>query len=137
MNEQAAKENRGRDTERNAAGDHKADQGVRMVDKAGSPIPSAAQTYWRRRKEAKELVAEIAKAKARISALNKGDPMWCEVNLNGVLADLYSAMSRMKSAVPEYVCTMCYGYAIVKGLPCYQCKGRGVVSNFMWKVMPK
>jgi hypothetical protein len=59
--------------------------------------------------------------------------MWAEVNLNGVIADLNSAINRFTAAVPTHVCPYCKG---VKVDGCKTCKGRGCISNFMWSMLP-
>ena len=64
-----------------------------------------------------------------MSNLSPDDPMWCEVNLNGVLADLSSAINRFTSAVPAYVCPYCKG---IKVDGCKACKGRGCMSKFLY-----
>jgi hypothetical protein len=60
--------------------------------------------------------------------------MWCEANLNGVLADLSSAINRFSAAVPAYVCPYYQGR---KPDSCTACKGRGVISKFMWSMVPE
>jgi rubrerythrin len=102
-----------------------------QVDDLGYSVPKPALSYWSRRPEAKNVVAQIKAAKGQVKKLDAQDPMWAEVNLNGVLSDLESAINRMRGAVPAYVCVYCQG---VTPDGCTVCKGRGVVSEFMWKV---
>jgi hypothetical protein len=105
-----------------------------VVDDMGFPVPVQAQTYWDRRPEAKQVLAQLQAARGQVKKLIPDDPMWCEVNLNGVIADLSSAINRFHAAVPAHVCPYCGG---VKVDDCKGCKGRGVVSQFMWKMAPK
>ena len=80
------------------------------------------------------VLGQIQAAKRQVKRLMPDDPMWCEVfNLNGVLADLASAINRFSSAVPAYVCPYCKG----KAENCKGCKGRGVISKFMWSMVPE
>src|SRR5207249_3881637 len=51
------------------------------------PIPKPAIKYWNRRDEAKGILRQISSIRIEIEKLLPDDPMWCEVNLNGVLAD--------------------------------------------------
>ena len=88
-----------------------------------------ALQYWNRRDEAEHVLGILRGAKRTVNALSPDDPMWCEVNLNGLLADLSSAINRFGSAVPAYVCPYCKG-TTPDGCRC--CKGRGCISRFMW-----
>jgi hypothetical protein len=103
------------------------------VDDNGHTIPKSALEYWNRRPEALDILLRIRSVKGQVKKLLADDPMWAEVNLNGVLADLGSASNRFAAAVPDYVCPYCKGQAE----NCKSCKGRGVVSKFMWSMMPE
>jgi hypothetical protein len=104
-----------------------------LLDENGVSIPIGAREYWNRRPEANNVLNQIRAAKGQVKKLLADDPMWAEVNLNGVLADLGSASNRFAAAVPAYVCPYCKG----KAENCKSCKGRGVVSKFMWSMMPE
>jgi len=103
------------------------------VDDAGTAIPKSALEYWNRKPEANNVLNQIRAAKGQVKKLLADDPMWAEVNLNGVLADLGSAANRFAAAVPAYVCPYCKG----KAENCKSCKSRGVVSAFLWKMIPE
>jgi transposase len=105
-----------------------------VVDDNGTPVPVAAREYWNRKPEAKNVLAQIKAARGQVKKLLPDDPMWCEVNLNGVLADLASAINRFSSAVPAYICPYCKG---ITPDSCKGCKGRGVISKFMWSMVPE
>ena len=92
-------------------------------------MPPNARKIWDRREEAKTLLNGIRAQKRIINALSDHDLMWCEVNLQGVIADIGSAISRFTSAVPAYVCPYCKG---IKIEGCKACRGRGVMSKFMY-----
>src|SRR4030095_16383478 len=70
----------------------------------------------------------------QVKKLISDDPMWAEVNLNGVLGDLSDAVSRFTAAVPAYVCPYCQGQ---RPDGCTTCKGRGVISKHMWSMVPE
>lgn len=105
-----------------------------VVDDMGFPVPVQAQVYWNRKPEAKQVLAQLQAARGQVRKLVPDDPMWCEVNLNGVIADLSSAINRFFAAVPAYVCPYCQGR---KPDSCTACKGRGVISKFMWSMVPE
>jgi hypothetical protein len=99
------------------------------VDIHGVDIPEPAKPYWDRKPEAQEVLAKIAAAKKAVKAIEASDPMYCEVNLNGVLSDLRNAANRFAAAIPAHVCPYCKG---TKPEDCKACKGRGVVSKYFW-----
>jgi hypothetical protein len=105
-----------------------------LVDKAGIKIPPVGIPYWNRIPEAKEVLSKLRAAKKAIKELLPDDPMWSEVNLNGMLGDLGSAINRFSSAIPEYVCPYCKGK---KSDACNGCKGKAVISEFLWKFVPE
>jgi len=105
-----------------------------VVDDNGTPVPVAALEYWNRKPEAKMVLGQISAARSQVKKLLPDDPMWSAVNLNGVLADLASAINRFSSAVPAYVCAYCKG---IKTDSCKGCKGKGVVSKFEWSMVPE
>ena len=100
-----------------------------VVDDNGTPVPATAMAYWNRQAEAKNVLNQIRAAKSEVKKLLPDDPMWCEVNLNGVLGDLQSAVNRFTAAIPAYVCLYCKG---TRPDGCRCCKGRGCISRFMW-----
>src|SRR5262249_3782431 len=96
--------------------------------------PSNACGYWERKTETQEILGKIKAAKSAVKAIDPEDILYAEVNLNGVLAELGNAINRFSAAVPAYVCPYCQGER-PKG--CTTCKGRGVVSKFMWSCVPE
>ena len=99
------------------------------VDACGVSIPDTAKPYWRRKSEANNVLNQIKAAKGQVKKLMPDDPMYCEVNLNGVMSDLNGAINRFSAAIPAHVCPYCKGNAE----NCKPCKGRGVVSEYFWK----
>lgn len=109
--------------------------GASDVDALGFPVPEGeAQKFWERRYLALEISAQLRAAKTRIKSLSPDDPMWSEVNLNGVLGSLSDAINRFAASVPAYVCVYCQG---INPKKCTTCKGRGVISKFMWSMVPE
>lgn len=103
------------------------------VDYNLTPIPAPALPYWNRKPEAQGILKQISELRTQIKKLTPDDPMWSNVNLNGVIADLSSAFNRFTAAIPEFVCPYCKGE---KPEDCKCCKGKGVVSKFVWKQIP-
>lgn len=99
-------------------------------DNTGTLLTDAARQFWNRIPEAKNVLAQISAARGQVKKCDPSDPMWSEVNLNGVLSDLNGAYNRFAAAVPAHVCPYCKG---VKPEKCKCCKGRGVISEYMWK----
>jgi len=104
------------------------------VDDAGCIVPAAARPYWNRKFEAKNVLNQISSARGQVKKLMPDDPMWSNVNLNGVIADLNSAFNRFTAAIPAYVCPYCKGQKVDK---CKCCKGKGVISKFVWSTIPE
>jgi len=104
------------------------------VDDYGCVVPTSARPYWNRKPEARNVLNQISAARGQVKKLVPDDPMWANVNLNGVIADLNSAYNRFAAAIPAYVCPYCSG---VKVDGCKCCKGKGVVSKFVWSTIPK
>ncbi len=93
------------------------------VDDNGTAIPANALPYWNRKAEAKNVLNQISAARGQVKKLMPDDPMWANVNLNGVIADLNSAFNRFTAAVPSYVCPYCNGVK-VDGCKCCNYPGR-------------
>jgi hypothetical protein len=104
------------------------------VDDMGYPVPQAALPYWNRKPEARNVLNQIVPARGQVRKLLPDDPMWSAVNLNGVLGDLSAAYNRFAAAIPVYVCPYCEGKK-VDGCLC--CKGKGVISKYVWSMVPE
>jgi len=104
-----------------------------IVDANGVPIPKQAMAYWNRIPEAKMMLGQISAARSQLRKIVDGDPMYSNVNVQGVIGHLNEAYNMFSAAVPAYVCPYCKG----KAENCKSCKGRGVVSKFMWSMMPE
>jgi hypothetical protein len=104
-----------------------------IVDANGTAIPPAALPYWNRIPEAKMVLGQIAAAKSQVKKLLPDDPMWARISLDGIIGDLGSVYTRFAAALPKYVCPYCKG---TKPADCKFCKGRGVVSEWEWGMVP-
>jgi predicted regulator of amino acid metabolism with ACT domain len=102
-----------------------------VVDEMGYPVPKPALEYWNRANEPKELLKQISKLKTAIEEIQaRKDLLYAELSLGSFLIELSNLYHSLKQAVPYVVCTACQGQ-----LPdtCTLCKGRGVISEFLWK----
>lgn len=102
-----------------------------FFDALGFPIPELALPYWNRANEVKEVLKEISKLKSWADHLHsRKDPMYCEVNLGFIRAELGNIHQNIKGALPYVVCTLCDG---LNPDDCVLCHGRGVISEFRWE----
>lgn len=101
------------------------------LDKTGYPIPELAMEYWNRAPEIQEKLTAISKLRAWAKELqDTRDPMFAEVNMNGIYCDLGNAYRNLKQALPYTVCPVCQGQAPKS---CVMCTGRGVISQFAYE----
>ncbi len=122
---------RGKSNEQKTAKDSRQDSEGEPTDDSGRVLPDgSARQYWSRREEAQGIMSAMRSTVKSVKAIDSSDPMYCEVNLNGVLSDLRNATNRFASAIPAHVCPYCKG---MKPDNCKACKGRGVVSEYFWK----
>ena len=113
----------------------------RLTDKdsVGFIIPDYAMQFWSRTNEAKELIAPLSMLASFLKeAQRHEDLMYAEVNISAALADLDKLMTNMATAIPYAVCTQCQGQPKAQpGGSCRLCKGRGLISKFMWNRVPE
>lgn len=107
-----------------------------IFDTLGYPIPEPALPYWNRAGEVKEALKAFQKLKLWADDLHRRrDPLYCEVNLSFIRAELNNMHQNLEGALPYVVCTLCDG---LKPDDCVLCHGRGVISEFRWKhALPK
>ena len=107
-----------------------------VVDALGFPVPDPALPYWNRADEVKDALKQFSKLKLWADDLHKRkDPLYCEVNLSFIRAELDNMYKNLKGALPYVVCTLCQG---LKPDGCVLCHGRGVISQFRWEhALPK
>jgi hypothetical protein len=76
---------------------------------------------------------QISAARGQVKKLMPDDPMWSNVNLNGVIADLSARSTGSPQRYRNMSVRICKGE---KPDDCKCCKGKGVVSKFVWKQIP-
>lgn len=106
-----------------------------LRDDTGYAIPDNVRALWERKAEAVKLCGIISNARSTIRDLQaQDDPLYAEVNINGLLTHLNNAYSEVKQSVPHAICPYCSGQAKEK---CTFCKGRGLVSKFRMGMVPE
>lgn len=102
----------------------------RPKDATGWQIPTELFKYWYRRDEAQELLSTISKLRSQLRAKQEEkDPFYVELNFASILANLDQAYANAKTVMPYAVCPICQGMTPDR---CRQCKGRGLISEFLW-----
>lgn len=97
------------------------------------PAPSPALETWHRVDEIQEMLSALVRIKSAVGqATDKGstDKAFSEVNHTSFIADISSAYSLLKVALPYAVCPTCHGRVLSE---CKTCGDRGMVSEFYWK----
>lgn len=111
--------------------DTNSEEPIIAVDKTGYPVPESSMIYWMRSVEVEEILLHISRARSRAKELQDSkDPMYCEVNMNSVYADLCNAYNSFKLALPHAVCPVCQGQTADT---CTLCGGRGLISKFRFE----
>lgn len=101
-----------------------------VLDGVGSIIPDKALPIWNRRKEINGILKEISSVRCAIrKAQENDDILFAEVSYSQVLAEADALYRQIKTALPYVVCPKCQGKLAEN---CRLCKGRGMISEFMW-----
>lgn len=106
------------------------------LDKTGYPIPESVVPDWVRAEGwAKLILGLVSDARSQLKAGFENDGLILTEVTNSTVADLNNAYTSLKCVVPYAVCTSCQGRQRKK---CNLCKGRGFISEFMWRqVVPE
>ena len=105
------------------------------VDSTGVPIPSGILEDWNRADEiGRELTGLVSKVKCKVEeGLASDDPIWTALT-NVTVVDLKNAFTGLGELKPHGVCPVCQARQR-KG--CRLCKGRGFVSERLYKLAPE
>lgn len=98
-------------------------------DETGYPVPPPAMACWNRKAEVEETLRLISKARCAVRDIPHEDPMHVETHAQDVLASLSDAYRTFAQSVPHAVCPTCQGR---RPENCMVCKGRGMISKFLW-----
>ena len=110
-------------------------EGALPVDKTGYRIPEEVIDLWNREQEPKDLLQKLSVVRGAMkTAMNDEDILYRELNFSLVITDLSTVFSSVKTAVPFAVCPYCSGR---NAGDCKACRGRGIMSEFKWKNVPK
>jgi hypothetical protein len=90
---------------------------------------------WQRNGEVQEMLAALSAIKGDLKrAQEDKDPMFAQVNFSSVMGDLEKVWTGIKSAKSYAVCPVCQGKPEVQpDGNCRLCKGKGLISEHLWK----
>lgn len=101
-----------------------------QLDRTGLPIPHQCLAVWNRASEVQEFLTQLSKMRGTLKkAQEENDLLWGGLNYSGALADLGRTYTSIECAKPYAVCPNCQG-KLAKNCVC--CKGRGMVSQYLW-----
>lgn len=102
-------------------------------DMTGIAIPPESIDLWRRQEDAISLVTYIGGVISRLEDYQDDKhPLFVEVDFIDDLAKLKSVRKDLQRAIPFAVCPECNG---VQPKGCRVCKGRGIISRFLWETV--
>jgi hypothetical protein len=102
-----------------------------VLDHTGYVVPESRVVLFNRTDEVEDLLRRIASVRGALRrAQDNNDILFKPINISMTLTELDKAYSEIKTAVPFVVCPYCQGQVADH---CVPCKGRGVMSEFMWK----
>lgn len=91
--------------------------------------------FWLRNGEVQQMLTTLSSIKGNLKrAQEDQDPMYAQVNFSSVLGDLEKVWTGVKSAKAYAVCPVCQGRPEVQpDGNCRLCKGKGLISEHLWK----
>lgn len=100
-------------------------------DGTGLEIPAEVLDYWNRSGEAEELITYLSVVKKSLKkAQEANDLLYSEVDFGECLNNVAKLQTELCRAVAHCVCPGCQG-KIPKG--CLLCRGKGLISEWLWK----
>jgi ParB-like chromosome segregation protein Spo0J len=105
------------------------------LDATGFPIPEEVIELWKSRWESIDALKQVGQLRSFLKSLAESNkPLFQEVKFNPMLADIDRIYDGMKVAIPYAVCPKCQGRLADK---CKQCNGRGLLSEFRYRMVPE
>lgn len=101
------------------------------LDYVGRKIPAKILSEWDRAEAFAPMIRQISQIKCTVKAGRETDLLFCEI-LQATVSDLENIFHSLKQLLPYAVCPICRGQATKN---CIQCKGRGFISEFLWKTV--
>ena len=99
-------------------------------DMTGYPIPDHKVSLFERSEEVEKVLRLIASVRGALqTAQDNEDRLWQPVIVSAMMTKLDAIYADLKTAVPYAVCPYCSGMTAEH---CLTCKGRGVISKFIW-----
>lgn len=102
-----------------------------VLDKIGRVIPNEILPLWERAAEVNADLTSISNLRSKFKKLqDHDDPLYRQLNHQGIVSDLSNAYRAIKSALPFTVCPGCQGLTRNE---CKLCCGRGFINALMWE----
>jgi len=116
----------------------KATEKLTEKDKTGYVLTAHALRFWNRTHEVSAVVSQLSELSDLMTCRQKEqDLMYSEVNFSAALSDLDKLITNIETAIPYAVCATCQGHPDTQKNGCRMCKGKGLVSKFMWDKVPQ
>lgn len=105
-------------------------QDVVELDRTGLPVPYDLLPLWRRASEVQKHLTQLSDLRGTLRAAQEArDLLWGGLSYSGALADAGKLYTSIECAKPYAVCPKCQGKVRER---CVICKGRGLVSQYLW-----
>jgi hypothetical protein len=113
--------------------DEKKGRNEPVFDETGWIVPESLYELWDRRGEVREMLAQLTNIASRLLGFQQAkDPLFKGVNYSAAVNRLQLAYMEIKAAQLYAVCTTCQGRNFSK---CTLCKGKGLISQFVWNTI--
>jgi hypothetical protein len=107
-----------------------------IEDTDGVQVPTELVPLWLRGSEMAEVLHGISKIKSILrAAQEQDDPLWRQVMIPTVLADLSKAWTSIQQSKPYAVCPQCQGHPEVS--KCRLCKQTGFIGKLRYSAVDK
>jgi hypothetical protein len=100
------------------------------VDATGLVIPQGIVADWKRAETFKDTLADLKRVKLAVARLLESEDVCGAEVTNTTLASLKACESDLDRVLPHAVCPTCQGR---QRTSCRLCKGRGFISEFLWR----
>lgn len=103
-----------------------------LLDKTGWQVPDDLVPLFERAPEVTEYLRQLSAMRGMLKRVQENkDVLWAPVNFSSAGMDIDRVYAELKQAVPWVVCPSCQGRKDTRS-HCGTCKGRGVISQFLW-----
>lgn len=104
-----------------------------VYDMTGWPVPEPLHKLFDRIEEVKGYLKQLAVMRGMLRRMQENkDELWSPINFSSLLLQIDNVYAEIKLAAPYAVCPSCQGRDQTR-THCATCKGRGAISEFLWK----